>query len=530
MTPPANPSTDKPTTLLIVLGDQLSPDSTALAQLDRSTDALWMAEVDSEISQLPSHKWRIAGFLAAMRHYRDERRGDGWRVEYHALGDESPPPSAAQSSHAQQLASDLQRLQPERVLLVRPGDQRVCRQIEAALNASEVPWEMLEDDSFYCTPAEFRDWRGQRKSLVMETFYRAMRKRFNVLMESDGKPTGGAWNFDTDNRRSFSRHGPANLPPVPTHHPDPCTRQVIDLINARYPAHPGNLDAFNLPVTPTEARRALDSFVVQRLAGFGDHQDAMWAGESQLWHSNLAFALNLKLLTPQSCVDAAINAYEAGLAPLNAVEGFTRQILGWREFVRGIYYTEMPGYAKLNALGATEEVPASFWNGDTSMACVRDSMRSVLETGYAHHIQRLMVLGLVAQLADTNPYAFHEWHMAMYVDSVDWVSLPNTLGMSQYGDGGIVGSKPYCASGRYIDRMSNYCRSCQFNPAEATGENACPVTSLYWDFLDRHEGVLTGNGRMNFQMANLSRKSESERNAIRVRASQVKTRLRDGTL
>lgn len=518
-----------PEKLLIVLGDQLSPDSAVLAELNMETDALWLAEVDSEISSLPSHKWRITGFLAAMRHYRDARLRAGWTVEYHALDDDDVPPSM-QTNHAQLLAADLERLRPKNVLLMRPGDHRVCLQIEATLEAAGVPWRLLEDDSFYSTPADFENWRGQRKSLLMETFYRAMRKRFNVLMEPDGTPTGGAWNFDSDNRKSFSRHGPANLPPVPLHRPDSTTRELIELINARYPNHPGDLATFNLPVTPEEAQRALDIFIEQRLAGFGDHQDAMWTGESQLWHSNLAFALNLKLLSPQSCVAAAVGAYEAGLAPLNAVEGLVRQILGWREFIRGVYFSEMPAYAHLNVLEATEDVPASYWDGETSMACVRDSMRSVLATGYAHHIQRLMVLGLVAQLADTNPYAFHEWHMAMYVDSVDWVSLPNTLGMSQYGDGGIVGSKPYCASGRYIDRMSNYCKGCQFNSTKATGDDACPVTTLYWDFLDRHENKLSGNGRMNFQMANLARKPQAERREIRAQASQVKTRLREGTL
>ncbi|MCR9278230.1 MAG: cryptochrome/photolyase family protein [Pseudomonadaceae bacterium] len=521
--------TNAPRQLLIVLGDQLNPNSTALAKLDSTTDALWLAEVDSEISRLPSHKWRITGFLAAMRHYAKARRDEGWTVIYNRLDADSPSPSAP-TSHAQLLAKDLRRLKPEHVLLVRPGDHRVCEEIEAVLADAPASWEMLEDDSFYSTPSDFAQWRGQRKTLLMETFYRDMRKRFNVLLNDDGTPRGGAWNFDSDNRKSFSRHGPANLPPVPAYAPDASTQDVIALINDRYPDHPGDLSDFNLPVTPTQANRALDIFIEQRLAGFGDHQDAMWAGESQLWHSNLAFALNLKLITPQLCVDSAIAAFDAGMAPINAVEGFVRQILGWREFIRGVYFSEMPNYAALNVLDATADVPASFWSGETSMACVRDSMRSVLATGYAHHIQRLMVLGLVAQLADTNPYAFHEWHMAMYVDSVDWVSLPNTLGMSQYGDGGIVGSKPYCASGRYISRMSNYCRSCEYNPTKATGDDACPVTTLYWDFLDRHERQFAGNGRMNFQLANLARKRADERREIRAQASQVKAGLREGTL
>lgn len=510
--------------LLIVLGDQLDPESVWLRDLDKSRDALWMAEVESEISGVPSHQWRITGFLAAMRHYRDDRRREGWRVSYRQLAD-TPNEEGEADNHAEALSADLKRLKPERAVLVRPGDLRVQASLVDVLSASGLPWSLEEDDSFYCSVDDFKRWRGERKTLLMETFYRSMRKRFDVLMEGDGSPVGGKWNLDSDNRKSFGKHGPRDLPPIPEHKPSETTLGVINMVNRRYSDHPGDASKCNLPVTPRQAEKALTAFIDQRLAGFGTHQDAMWTGESQLWHSTLSFAINLKLISPRRCVEAAIDAYRCGLAPLNSVEGFVRQILGWREFTRGIYFTEMPGYAALNALDAQAEVPSSYWTGETDMACVREAMQSVLSTGYAHHIQRLMVLGLFAQLAGVQPGRFHDWHMAMYVDAVDWVSLPNTLGMSQYGDGGIVGSKPYCASGRYIDRMSNYCKGCRFNPAEAVGDFACPVTTLYWDFLARHRDLFASNGRMKFQMTNLARKDDAELAAIRRQARKVRQAL-----
>jgi len=304
--------------------------------------------------------------------------------------------------------------------------------------------------------------------------------------------------------------------------PDAVTREVIALVNTRYAAHPGDLRDFSLPVTPTQAHAALQDFLQHRLPRFGEHQDAMWSSEPFLFHSRLSVPLNLKLLDPREAIAGAVDAYRAGHAPLASVEGFVRQILGWREFVRGIYWTRMPDYAGLNALGATGELPSFFWDGRTDMECVRQAMRNVLDHAYAHHIQRLMVLGLYALLAGVHPYRFHEWHMAMYADAVDWVSLPNTLGMSQHGDGGIVGTKPYCASGAYIKRMSNHCASCRFKPDRATGPEACPFTTLYWDFLDRHRARFAANGRMDFQMKNLARKAERDLVEIRKAAERLR--------
>jgi deoxyribodipyrimidine photolyase-related protein len=282
-------------------------------------------------------------------------------------------------------------------------------------------------------------------------------------------------------------------------------------------------------VTPDDARAALDDFITHRLPHFGRYQDAMWMQpvrpQPYLFHSRISTALNLKLLNPREAVSAAERAYRNGHAELASVEGFIRQILGWREYVRGIYWHAMPEYAGRNALGASLPLPAFYWTGETDMRCLRETLRQTLELGYAHHIQRLMVTGLFALLLGVHPHEVHRWYLAIYVDAVEWVELPNTLGMSQYGDGGIMASKPYVATGKYIQRMSNYCQGCRFNPAESTGPQACPFTTLYWDFLLRHETALRKNQRMTMQLKNLARLSDDNRAAIRAHSESLRAAL-----
>ncbi|MDX1606026.1 MAG: cryptochrome/photolyase family protein, partial [Candidatus Competibacterales bacterium] len=352
--------------------------------------------------------------------------------------------------------------------------------------------------------------------------------REGILVDEDGRPEGGRWNLDADNRASFGKDGPGEVPEPPRFEPDALTREVIALVAARFADHPGRAEDFAQAVTPAQAEQALEDFVRHRLPDFGRYQDALWSGQPFLYHSRLSAVLNLHLLDPRRAVAAAIEAYRESHAPLNSVEGFVRQVLGWREFVRGLYWTRMPEYAGLNALGAEQPLPVFYWDGDTEMRCIRRSMGEALDHAYGHHIQRLMVLGLFAQLLGVHPYRFHEWHMALYADAVDWVSLPNALGMSQHGDGGMMATKPYCASGRYIQRMSNYCRACRYDPARATGDKACPFTTLYWDFLERHGERFRDNRRMRFQLGNLARKSSGERQAIRDQAEALRQRLESG--
>lgn len=506
--------------LVFVLGDQLDEQSAIFDEFDPKQDRLWMAEVEEEATHVWCHKLRIAYFFSAMRHFRDSQRNQGREVLYHQL---SPNRNEDRGSDfASILRQDVKKHAPEKLLLVQPGDYRVQQQLQTVADELEIELTVLPDRHFYSSPQEFIDWAKGRKSLLLETFYRAMRKKHDILITEDGKPEGGDWNFDKENRETFSKQGPGELPQLPTFKPDAISREVMQLVEQRYPDHPGELSHFQLPVTSDQAQQMLQGFIENLLPNFGPYEDAMWTDEAFLYHSRLSVLLNLKLLNPRDCIQRAIAAYQAGSAPLNSVEGFVRQILGWREFVRGLYWKYMPEYAEMNFFEYEHDVPSFFWDGDTQMECLRQSMQHVRQHGYAHHIHRLMVFGNFAQLLGVHPGKFHQWHMAMYLDAVDWVSLPNALGMSQYGDGGIMATKPYCASGNYINRMSNFCKHCPYHPKKAVGEDACPITTLYWDFLDRHAERLDNNSRMKLQLKNLDRKRDNgEIEAIRDRAQEL---------
>ncbi|MBN8213804.1 MAG: cryptochrome/photolyase family protein [Xanthomonadales bacterium] len=509
--------------LVVVLGDQLDADSAAFAGFDPACDAVWMAEVAHEATQVWSTKARIAMFLAAMRHFRDALIARGWRVEYRALDTHAFATHALTTLEAA-LAADLAVFKPERVVAVQPGEWRLAQSLPQVCRDAGVDWAERPDLHFYATPDDFADWAKGRKELRLEYFYRWLRKREEVLIE-DGEPVGGQWNFDADNRGTFGKQGPGMLPAPRAFPADAVTREVIELITARFADHPGTLDRFDWPLTTAQAQQALDDFIEHRLPLFGRYQDAIWSGEPWLYHSRLSAAMNLKLLSPRRAVDAAVAAWRAGRAPIEAVEGFVRQILGWREFVRGVYWLRMPGFLDDNALNADQPLPALFWTGDTQMACMRDALRQTLDLGYSHHIQRLMVTGLFALLLGVRPREIHAWYLAVYVDAVEWAELPNVLGMSQYADGGKMVSKPYAASGQYIKRMSNHCAGCRFDPAEALGPKACPFTTLYWDFLDRHAARFRDHPRAGMQWRNLDRLAPERIQAIRERAANLRAAL-----
>lgn len=507
--------------LVLCFGDQLNVESAAIRSAEPDRDVIWMCEADSEaVGQVWSTKMRIAVFLAAMRHFRDELQNRGFDVCYRELSVEGPALDLFE-----QLRDDLVVLRPNRVLCVWPGEYRVLQQLKQVCADAELPLVVLEDEHFLISPEDFAEYAGGRKSLRMEYFYRMMRKRFDILLDDHGKPEGGQWNYDQDNRETFGRDGPESFVQQPLAiSPDSETRSVLDLVRERFANAPGSLDEadFVWPVTRSQAYEAMEDFVKCRLGLFGSYQDAMWTGEPFLYHSRLSAALNLKLLDPRDVIAAAEKEYREGRAPLNAVEGFIRQILGWREYVRGIYWLKMPGYLRGNALNAREALPAFYWTGDTPLRCLRESIGQTLRFGYAHHIQRLMVTGLYAMLLGVDPQEVHEWYLAVYVDAVEWVELPNVLGMSQYSDGGLLASKPYAATGKYIERMSNYCTHCPMNPRMAEGDKACPFTTLYWDFLLRNESILSQNPRMRLQLQNLNRLSETRKEAIRARAQTVR--------
>ena len=498
--------------LVIVLGDQLDENSSALHDFDPAQDVVWMAEVAQESTHVWSAKQRIAVFLGAMRHFAQALRARGVPLVYTRLDDVDNC-----GTLAAELAKTIAKLQPAAVVLTAPGDWRVLQSLRAVAAEHQLALDLRDDTHFFSTVREFAAHAKGRKQLRLEYWYRELRHKHGILM--DGKnPVGGQWNFDADNRDSFGKAGPQDVPPPTRFEPDSLTREVIALVNSRFASHPGTLNSFGWPVTRAQGLMALQAFIDQRLPLFGKYEDAMWSGEPWLYHSHLSCALNLKLLNPREVVHAAQEAYRSGHAPLAAVEGFIRQILGWREFVRGIYWLHMPDYLERNALDAQAELPAWYWTGETEMACLKDAITQTLEHGYAHHIQRLMVTGLYALLLGVKPQAVHAWYLGVYVDAVEWVELPNTLGMSQFGDGGVMASKPYVASGKYIQRMSNHCTGCRFDPALSTGDTACPFTSMYWDFLMRHEGVLRQNPRMAMQLKNLSRLDAPTRDAIRAQA------------
>ncbi|MCS7048525.1 MAG: cryptochrome/photolyase family protein [Verrucomicrobiae bacterium] len=508
--------------LVVVLGDQLDPNSAAFDGFDPQHDAVWMAEVPAEAEYVWSHKARIAIFLAAMRHFRDALRARGITVHYRELTMDDPTGSQHQPvTLGTVLAESVRRLQPQRVVVVEPGEWRVREQLRAAVPALEI----RPDRHFYCSREEFAEHVATRRQLRLEFFYREMRQRHRVLLDAKGQPVGGRWNYDAENRAAFGRHGPGLVPRPVGFAPDETTRAVLDLVQQRFASHPGSLARFDWPVTRTQAQEALADFVHNRLPLFGRYQDAMWQRQPFLYHSRLSAALNLKLLNPREVVEAAVDAYTRGAAPLASVEGFVRQILGWREYVRGIYWHYMPEYLNRNALGASAPLPKWYWTAETEMNCLREVVSQTLEYGFAHHIQRLMVTGLYALLLGVNPVEVHRWYLAVYVDAVEWVELPNVLGMSQFADGGLMASKPYVATGKYIQRMSNYCDGCRYRPDKATGPDACPFTTLYWDFLMRHRKLLERNQRMALQVQNLERLTSGERAAIRRQADALRHRM-----
>ncbi len=504
--------------LILVLGDQLDLEASAFDGFDPQQDAVWMAEVMEESTHVWSSKPRTALFLSAMRHFAVELRALNRRLYYRRLDDANKL-----GSLAAELAHSIDSLQPQALVLTAPGDWRVLQSLRAVAAAKGLPLELRDDRHFFATVRDFAAHAQGRKQLRMEFFYREMRRRHAVLMDGD-QPAGGQWNFDVDNREAFPKTGPRLVPPAPHFAPDAITREVLNLVEERLAKHPGQLGDFAWPVTRAQALVALRSFITERLADFGRYQDALWPNEPTLWHSLLSAALNLKLLRPREVVEAAERAWRNGHVPLASAEGFIRQILGWREYVRGIYWTHMPGYLERNSLEATQPLPSFYWSGDTDMACLRDAIQQTLKLGYAHHIQRLMVTGLYPLLLGVDPKAVHAWYLAVYVDAVEWVELPNTLGMSQYADDGLMASKPYIASGKYIQKMSagSLCAGCRFKPAERTGPDACPFTTLYWDFLIRHEERLARNPRMVMQVKNLARLDEAERARIRARAELLR--------
>lgn len=486
--------------LILILGDQLNQNISSLSGFDKTNDVILMCEIWHEATHIKHHKKKIAFIFSAMRHFATELRSAGYHVRYTKLDD--PKNTGAFGKEVARLTRDLD---PEEVIVTEPSEYRVLQDIKNW--ELDIPVIIKNDDRFLCTHAEFSDWAKGRKQLRMEYFYREMRKKYKILMNGP-KPEGGEWNYDSENRKP-PKQG-LIIPQTYISEPDRKTREVIDLVADQFGAHFGDLQPFHFAVTRKHALEALTQFVSERLCKFGDYQDAMVQDQPWMYHSHLSFYLNCGLLLPLECVKAAEQAYRDNNAPLNAVEGFIRQIIGWREYVRGLYWLKMPDYEQENFLNATRALPDLFWGQDTQMNCLRQCVKETKQNAYAHHIQRLMVLGNFALLAGVDPHDVNEWYMIVYADAYQWVELPNVTGMILFADGGILGSKPYAASGSYINRMSDYCKGCRYKVAKKNGPDACPFNYLYWDFLLRNRDKLKANPRMGLVYKTLERMGEEK--------------------
>ena len=513
--------------LILILGDQLNLDNPALDGFDASQDAILMVEASHEATQVWSHKARIVLFLSAMRHFHEALASQylcGLQGIYLKLGEHDFATLKAAWAH------HITTLRPHKVIICEPGEYRIEQDLITLCAEMNTQLIVRDDTHFMCSKADFMHWAadgksGQKKELRMEFFYRRMRQKYDVLMQ-DGEPAGGSWNYDAENRKSFGKAGPQHIPAAPIVSVDDITQVVINTVEQNFPNHPGSLANFIWPVTRDEALKFLDDFINHKLACFGGHQDAMWqsANSSQspyLWHSLLSTSLNLKLLNPREVIAETVTAYHKHQLPLATVEGFIRQILGWREFIRGVYWLDMPQMGESNHYQHTRSLPSWYWTGDTQMNCMRQTVNDTMKLGYAHHIQRLMLTGMFGILAELNPREVEAWYLAVYVDAVEWVELPNVAGMALYANGGRFTSKPYVASGAYIKRMSNYCSHCKYKPELKTGESACPITTLYWYFLIKHYDAFSRNPRTALMAKNVDRFSEQDIAAVQSQAEYL---------
>jgi deoxyribodipyrimidine photolyase-related protein len=455
----------------------MSWDLSALDDLDPRRDVVLMMEVMEENTYVGHHKQKIVLVLAAMRHFAETLRQRGLTVDYVGL-DESDNTGCFTTEIQRAVA----RHRPSRIVVTEPSEWRVQAMVKSWEALTGMPVEIRSDRRFFASRKRFAAWANGRRSWRMEHFYREMRRDHQILMDGD-QPEGGTWNFDSENRKSLPAD--ASLPERLRFAPDSTTREVMALVAQRFGEHFGTLDTFSWPVTRAQALEALQDFIANALPWFGDYQDAMKAGETFLYHSLLAPSLNLGL--------------------------FIRQILGWREYVRGVYWTMMPNYADANALGASRPLPGFYWTGETDMRCLSEAIKSTRETAYSHHIQRLMITGNFALLAGIAPREIERWYLAVYADAVEWVEMPNTLGMAVFADGGKMASKPYASSGAYINRMSDFCKGCAYDVKKKTGSKACPFNYLYWAFLIQNQSHLDKNPRMAMPYRTLAKWSSEKK-------------------
>lgn len=509
--------------LHLIFGDQLSLSLLSLREIDKNNDVILMCEVMQEASYVWHHPKKIALIFSAMRHFASELALQGFKVDYVKLDDEKNS-----GSFDGELQRAITAHNPQKILLIEPSEHRVFNKVLQWQKNLNIPTQILDDERFLCSKIEFRKWAKNKKELRLEFFYREMRKKYKILVDENLKPVEGKWNFDTENRKT-PKSG-IKSPKRISHKKDKITLEVLDLVAKKFPKNFGNLLPFHFGVNRKQALIEAQHFIDELLPNFGDYQDAMLTGEAYLYHSLLSCYINIGLLDPLEICKMAEESYYNKKAPINAVEGFIRQILGWREYVRGIYWLYMPQYLENNFFAAKRALPKFYWGEKTDMFCLGETINQTKEHAYSHHIQRLMITGNFALIAGLNPKEVHEWYLAVYADAFDWVELPNTLGMALHADGGIMASKPYAASANYISKMSNFCKSCKFNPEKVVGENACPFNSLYWNFMQQNKGKLKSNQRLKFVYPTWYKMVEEKREEILKTAKIYLTKLENNDL
>jgi len=507
------------TTLRLVLGDQLNPTHSWFDQRDPAV-LYTLMELRQETDYVLHHAQKILGIFAGMRDLAKHLGALGHRVHYMTIDD---------PDNTQSLTGNLEHLLKHyactRFEYQQPDEWRLDEQLNIFGKSLPIDVEMCESEHFYTTRHEVGDLFKGQKSWLMERFYRQMRTKHSVLMLDSKRPVEGQWNFDHENRKRWTGD-----PPEPTdqraRHDHTALWETIQHSGAKTFGAP-QAAAFAWPLNRHEALGDLDRFIDQILPNFGDFQDAMRTGHGRLFHSLLSFALNTKMLKPREVVLRAEQAWRAGQVSIATAEGFIRQILGWREYIRGMYWHHMPAYAEHNTFNHTTPLPDWFWTGQTKMQCLSQSIGPSLEHAYAHHIQRLMIIGNFSLLAGLNPTALHRWYLGIYIDAFEWVELPNTIGMSQFADGGLLATKPYVSSAAYVDRMSDYCKGCHYDKKQREGEQACPFNALYWDFFIRHADTLSNNHRLGMVYRNIEKMDETAIHALQQRAQDIKASLND---
>ena len=501
-----------------ILGDQLSHNISSLIDCNKANDVILLCEVWDEATYVKHHKKKIAFVFSAMRHFANELRENGYNVHYTKLDD-----PANTGSFKGEVARVFAAHNLTEIIVTEAGEYRVLDDMHSWADVLQAPVSILPDIRFLCGIQEFADWAGEKKQLRMEFFYREMRKKYQILMDGE-KPEGGQWNYDAENRKSPEKG--LQIPPPHNSNIDSITNEVLTLVEAKFPNHFGDLQPFNFAVTRQQALQVLRKFIDERLKNYGDFQDAMIEGEPWMYHAHISFYLNCGLLEPLECARAAEDAYYHGNSPLNAVEGFIRQIIGWREYIRGIYWLKMPKYAELNFFDSQRKLPDFYWTGTTKMNCLSQCVSETKQNAYAHHIQRLMVLGNFALLAGIDPKYVNEWFLIVYADAYEWVELPNVSGMILFADGGYLASKPYAAGGAYINKMSDYCKKCAYKVSIKNGENACPFNYLYWDFMIRNEAKLKNNPRIGMMYKTLQRMDTEKIEQIKYDSNKFLTELK----